>query len=270
MNELENHVSVRSFGAVPYEEHVKALINSGYVNTIFIDPAHSYHLNSDYTSFISWVRENYPRIVFVLFSGHRDIQRAKTENTQLRHYFHLEYFGPIKDNEMSFQEYNTNLDFVLRKCEEWHALQFQYDIALSFAGEDRHHAEQLAKLLREKKVSVFYDNFEKANLLGQDLYTRLFEIYAHRSRFCVLFASEAYVQKMWTMHERSAAQQRAMEERGGEYIIPIRIDNTSIPGLSKNIGFISIEEGLSEICNLLTQKLWPNLEPRQKQRLEWI
>lgn len=60
---------------------------------------------------------------------------------------------------------------------------------------------------------------------------------------------------MWTNHERQAAQERAFEEKGGEYILPIRIDETVIPGLPKTIGYIDIDEGIDRICELLVAKV---------------
>ena len=44
--------------------------------------------------------------------------------------------------------------------------EFDYDVALSFAGEDRKYAEELAKVLVDKNVEVFYDGFEKSVLWG--------------------------------------------------------------------------------------------------------
>jgi hypothetical protein len=41
---------------------------------------------------------------------------------------------------------------------------YEFDVALSFAGEDRAHAERLANLLRDTHVRVFYDEFVKATL----------------------------------------------------------------------------------------------------------
>lgn len=45
----------------------------------------------------------------------------------------------------------------------------KYDIALSFAGENREYVDKVAKLLKDKGISVFYDLFEKANMWGKDL-----------------------------------------------------------------------------------------------------
>ena len=52
----------------------------------------------------------------------------------------------------------------------------QYDVALSFAGEQRAYVRQVAELLRRSNVSVFYDEFEEAKLWGKNLYTYLRDI----------------------------------------------------------------------------------------------
>jgi hypothetical protein len=39
--------------------------------------------------------------------------------------------------------------------------KYQYDVALSFAGEDRHYVEQVAEILKRKGISVFYDKYEE-------------------------------------------------------------------------------------------------------------
>lgn len=110
-----------------------------------------------------------------------------------------------------------------------------YDFCLSFAGEQRAYVEEVAHLLREAGMRVFYDFFESANLLGTDLYSHLDEIYNRGSRYCVLFASEAYLRRMWTGHERVSMQDRALRSSSA-YVLPVRFDDTEIPGLRGTIG----------------------------------
>ena len=43
----------------------------------------------------------------------------------------------------------------------------KYDVALSFAGEDRLHAKELARLLKSGGYRVFYDDYEKPRLWGK-------------------------------------------------------------------------------------------------------
>lgn len=266
LKHLEQCPSVRSLGAVPFKDAIMDLITAGKVNTIFIDLLSPGFLGgADSEQFISSIRNDFPRIVFVLYTTPDYFDEFCRSYPRFEHYFYLDYLSfRDEDSEASFKR----LDEVLQKCEEWHNAQFQYDIALSFAGEDREYAEQLAQLLRTKGVTVFYDRDETANLLGKDLHTHLFEIYAYRSRYCVLFVSKAYTKKMWTGHERAAAQQRALNERGSDYIIPIRVDNISIPGLSKNIAYARIDEGIPRIANLLVQKLWSKEKDTPKRRID--
>ena len=54
---------------------------------------------------------------------------------------------------------------------------FEYDVVLSFAGEDREFVEACAEILRSLNVNVFYDNYEKEILLGKNLYSYLADIY---------------------------------------------------------------------------------------------
>src|SRR5260370_20509691 len=133
--------------------------------------------------------------------------------------------------------------------------QYPYDVAFSFAGEDRIYAEALADALVRHGIEVFYDKYEKNTLWGKDLYTYLSDLYQHKARFCVMFLSQHYATKLWTNHERQAAQARAFSEHE-EYILPIRLDNTQIPGLLPTIGYLSWSEETPEsIADAIVEKL---------------
>lgn len=136
--------------------------------------------------------------------------------------------------------------------------QTKYDVALSFAGEDRHHARLLAKELIKRRVAVFYDEYEQASLWGSDLPAELHDIYSSRTRFVVIFVSRDYARKKWTAAERKAAQQRALDDPTGQYILPVRIDGTNLPGLATTLGYVSIELGVEKIADLLLEKLGPD------------
>jgi hypothetical protein len=84
----------------------------------------------------------------------------------------------------------------------------RYDVALSFAGEQRAYVEQVARSLKDVGVKVFYDDYEKVSLWGKDLYTHLDYVYRQASRYCVVFISKDYATKVWTNHERARALKR--------------------------------------------------------------
>ena len=54
---------------------------------------------------------------------------------------------------------------------------WKFDIAFSFASEDRKYVKNVAELLIGNELNVFYDEFEEVNLWGKNLYDYLDEIY---------------------------------------------------------------------------------------------
>ncbi len=132
---------------------------------------------------------------------------------------------------------------------------YQYDVALSFAGEQRPYVHKVAQVLQANDVSVFYDDFEQVNLWGKDLTEFLDQAYRRDARHCVLFLSEAYARKVWTNHERKSALARALEERG-EYILPARFDDTEIPGIRPTTGYIDLRSmAPTEFASLVLEKI---------------
>jgi hypothetical protein len=132
---------------------------------------------------------------------------------------------------------------------------FEYDVALSFAGEDRDYVQQVAEALREKGVRVFYDKYEQAALWGKDLYAFLGDVYQRKARLCLMFVSSSYALKAWTSHERKAAQARALIE-ATEYILPVRLDDSEVPGLNSTVGYVAAKEYTPEsLAALVSEKL---------------
>jgi len=147
---------------------------------------------------------------------------------------------------------------------------FEFDVTLSFAGEDRDVAEDLASRLREFGVRVFYDRYEQANLWGKDLYQHLQLVYRDRAKYCLIFVSKHYAEKLWTRHELRQAQERAFREQT-EYILPLRLDDSEIPGLSSTIGYIDLRTNdLSAVEDLLLKKLFGDgYAERDRAELTW-
>jgi hypothetical protein len=130
-----------------------------------------------------------------------------------------------------------------------------FDVALSFSGTERTYAKILAVKLRDAGFAVFYDNFYPEQLWGKNLTAFLDEVYRKKARFCVILVSKDYKEREWTNHELRSAQARALQEKGNDYILPIRVDATDLDGLPPNVGYLSIDLGAEEIARLLIRKL---------------
>jgi hypothetical protein len=106
----------------------------------------------------------------------------------------------------------------------------EYDVAVTFAGEDRTYVEVVVARLRDQGVRVFYDVDEQARLWGHNLLEELVDTYRARALRVLMFVSEAYAEKAWPTQERRTALERAMQS-GEPYVLPVLLDDTVVPGL---------------------------------------
>jgi len=130
-----------------------------------------------------------------------------------------------------------------------------FDVALSFAGEDRKIAESLACGLRENSLRVFYDMFYQADLVGEDLARLLARIYCRASRFCIPIISKHYARKSWPRFELSQAQERSIFG-DSSYLIPVQIDSTRVSGIPATVGHIDLRVcSIDKAIQLITKKV---------------
>src|SRR2546421_431838 len=98
---------------------------------------------------------------------------------------------------------------------------FEYDVAISFAGDQRKEAEAIAQHLKTAGIKDFFDDYQQADLWGKNLYDHLADVYQNKARYCLMLVSAVYATKVWPNHERRNAQARALSQKG-EYILPVR------------------------------------------------
>jgi AbiJ N-terminal domain 3/TIR domain len=130
-----------------------------------------------------------------------------------------------------------------------------YEIVLSFAGEQRHYVREVAEHLKAEEVAVFFDEYEEATMWGKHLAEHLATVYGGTARFCVMFISKEYAEKVWTTHERRSAFAKAVTEKK-EYVLPARFDDTIIPGLNPDVHYISLKDKTPiKLAELILRKL---------------
>lgn len=139
-------------------------------------------------------------------------------------------------------------------------MQREFDVALSFAGEDREHAKQLADLLESGGYKCFYDEYNRAQLWGKNLLEHLETVYKDKAHFCVPFLSKHYEEKWWPRLELRSAAARAFKENR-EYILPVRLDDTEIKGILPTVMYLDLRElSIEEIYQDLKEKLSETLQ----------
>jgi hypothetical protein len=133
--------------------------------------------------------------------------------------------------------------------------QFKYDVCLSFASEQRDYVRKVKNELLKAGLTLFFDEDAQLEMWGKPLNETLDYIYRKQSRFCVMFISVEYAEKMWTSHERRSAQARALEDRS-DYLLPARFDDTEIDGLSPTVHYIDLRHHTPErFAQLVIEKV---------------
>ncbi|MEE4025982.1 TIR domain-containing protein [Gordonia sp. PKS22-38] len=136
----------------------------------------------------------------------------------------------------------------------------KYDFALSFAKDRRHSAKYLSQRLKEREISVFYDDDEQDRILAANLEEYLAPIYKSQASFVICFLSPDYPNRVWTRFESKHFHARF----GSENVIPIVF---SEPGgqalfdLHNNVGSWEVlanqphEPQLDDLADSLSKKL---------------
>lgn len=131
----------------------------------------------------------------------------------------------------------------------------RFDVALSYAGEDRDYVEAVAGACKVLGLNVFYDRLLSDEVWGKDLHQHLGAIYEERAFFVVAFISKHYAAKYWTQQELETSLQ-ADQMRGSAYILPARFDDTSIPALGTSRSDVDLREIAPEkLASLIALKV---------------
>jgi hypothetical protein len=144
---------------------------------------------------------------------------------------------------------------------------FEYDIALSFANQDKSIAEELARLLTDKNITVFRDEYAPDANWGDDLVDHLVNLYARKAHYCILLISEHYPLKQWTGRERRHAQERALRD-ADRYILPLQLDEHPVPGIAATPGYRDLRrdtmQGVADWVEAKLTETMPTSAPPSK------
>jgi hypothetical protein len=145
----------------------------------------------------------------------------------------------LKKLDRSVKEEVERINYLIQKSKWGHGGP-KYDVAFSYASENREYVAQVASAINatgDLRIYDYSDEEEKTESWGKDLYDHLSEVYGKLSRCTVLFYSSSYAAKRWTNLEASHAEARAtatLENR--RFILPVALDDTPLPeGLARRV-----------------------------------
>lgn len=136
-----------------------------------------------------------------------------------------------------------------------------FEIAVSFAGENRDIVTEYVKCLKEYGVKVFFDEENEAEMWGKNLMDYLPKIYRESADYCVIFMSKEYWDKIYPQLEFNSAREKYLSliTSEKEYILPVKLDDSEIKGLPSTIcQFDFHEKGMDKLVSFTLEKLGKN------------
>ena len=140
----------------------------------------------------------------------------------------------------------------------------RFRIALSFPGERRPFVERVAECLADAvgRESVLYDGFYEGEFARPDLDTYLQRLYHQESELIAVFLCAEYQEKEWCGLEWRAVRD-LIKRRKSDAVMPLRFDDTEIPGLFSTDGYVWIgERSPREVADVILQRM--GCEPDQR------
>lgn len=135
--------------------------------------------------------------------------------------------------------------------------QKRFQVALSYPGEHRGFVSRVAERLSERlgRERVLYDKYHEAEFARISLDTHLQRLYHDESELIVVFLSANYERKEWCGLEWRAIRDVIKQHRESA-VVPVRFDNTEIPGLFSTDGALPVDDRAPEtIADLILQRL---------------
>ncbi|WP_221935129.1 TIR domain-containing protein [Brevibacillus sp. LEMMJ03] len=136
--------------------------------------------------------------------------------------------------------------------------QYDFDFALSFAGENRTLAKEITQRLISNDCSVFFDELFEANYLGATWSSTFAEIFKDKSKYVVCLLDVYHKEKIWPTFERECFVPRVKDGA----VIPIYLDDTPFVGIPQDIVGIDLkgkdttqDDTINEIIDKLIQRI---------------
>lgn len=122
-----------------------------------------------------------------------------------------------------------------------------YDLAVSFAGEQRDYVEQVVRACQQRGLRVFYDKDLGNDWWGKNFIREQRKVYGSQTRFFVPFLSTEYLAKPIPRDEFSAAMMSAVRQGDG-YVLPVLFGDVQVPAdlLHPHIHYLRASEHTPE------------------------
>lgn len=129
---------------------------------------------------------------------------------------------------------------------------YKYDIALSYASEQKDYVSSVYKLLEMKGLSVYFAAAHQEELTGADMTKEFYSIFHDQCLLIAAFVSDIYLQKKRPMAEAAIGQMRSREEKRS-CLIPVYFGDARLPEFDPDINYLNADKPAEEVAHYLAE-----------------
>ena len=150
--------------------------------------------------------------------------------------------------------------------------EYKYDVAISFAEEDRNAALALALALEIKgcrKVYYYPDKIKETT--GENLKAILSKTYAKDAKYAIVLLSRSYFKKEFAQIELAAIHERIMNKPECVYVIAVKLEkDLSLKNhdFLDRLIYMAWNYKPKKVANALLRKLGQKITPNEKNNIK--
>jgi hypothetical protein len=130
-----------------------------------------------------------------------------------------------------------------------------FDVAFSFPGEKREYVKNIVTQLKKIYSEIFYDEYFTEDLAVPGMDLVLTNVYKMQSKLVCVFLCNEYEKKRWCNLEWRVIRE-IIDEHKNKSLMLFRFDDTEIPGISSNDGYIDVNKyNETDIVNFITSRI---------------
>lgn len=148
-------------------------------------------------------------------------------------------------------------------------MEYKYDVAISFAEEDRNAALALALALEMRGCKkIYYYPEQRVATWGRSLKEKLERIYSIEARYAVVLLSNHYFdsKKEYTLIEFAAIEKRMKKEPGLVYMLPVKLNSAESFEIHDSLrrGYLDWQYNPKRVAEALLKRLGKPATPPPK------
>jgi hypothetical protein len=107
----------------------------------------------------------------------------------------------------------------------------RFDVAISFAGENRELARYISQRLKDLDVEVYFDEDYETSYLGKKLSEQFPKVFSTDSRYVLCILDKHHQEKIWPTFERDVFLPRVKQNE----VLPVYLDESIFVGVPADL-----------------------------------